>query len=158
MDKAILKPGDILLYKGTGAYGLLIQLKCWSAIGHCESYIGDGFSVASRNGIGVNIYPLKEKDLIRVIRPNREFNLGAAIKWFLLEAKGQKYDWLGLLRFTWGSDYCKGDKNNKMFCSEFLTRYYRAGGLDPFPNADADSVPPNWFDVSPLFDRIWSAE
>lgn len=156
-DTSLLRPGDVLLYKGKGIFGLIIQIKSWSKIGHCEVYAGDGYSVASRDGKGVDVYPLRESELVMALRPNRPFKLSTALDWFRQEAQGQGYDWLGLLRFTWGSDYTKGNSNNKQFCSEFVTRFYRKGDLDPFPGADADAVPPAWFAVSPLFDKVWSA-
>lgn len=154
-DQSILKPGDCLLYAPTGFFGFLITVKGWHKVGHCEAYIGDGYSVASRNGKGVAAYPFREKDLITVLRPNREFKLNTALSWFITEAKGQKYDWLGLLRFTWGSDYSKGNENNKQFCSEFLCRFYRQGGLDICNQCDADSIMPFQFGICPLFDVIW---
>lgn len=152
----IIKPGDVLLYQGTGLFGLIIQLKTWSKIGHCEVYVGDGYSIASRDGKGVATYPLRINNLIRILRPNRPFKLALAIAWYLTEAQGQKYDWLGLLRFTWGTDYCKGNTNNKQFCSEFLCRFFRSGGVDICNSCDADQIPPCFFDLSPVFDRIWS--
>ena len=156
-DTSILRPGDFLLYRPTGFFGWLITLKTWHKIAHCECYVGDGYSVASRNGIGVDAYPFRESELALVLRfrPEHTFKLNSALTWFLRAAKGQKYDWLGLLRFTWGTDYIKGDKNNKQFCSEFLTRFSRAGGVDPFNGADADSIAPFEFEISPVFDVIW---
>ncbi len=156
-DPTLLKPGDCLLYGPTGFFGFLISIKTWHKIAHCESYVGDGFSVASRDGQGVNVYPFRLDDLTAVlrVRPDLNFKLDSALTWFLQSAKGQGYDWWGLLRFTWGSDYCRGNKNNKQFCSEFLTRYYRAGGIDPFNHDDADAIPPFMFMDSPCFDIIW---
>lgn len=158
MDLTQLKPGDCLLYspKKSSIFGWLISIKTWHKVSHCETYIGEGCSVASRDGIGVNTYPIRLNELVAVYRPKPEykFNLGAALKWFLLEAKGQKYDWLGLLRFTWGQPYVDGDGNNKQFCSEFLTRFYRAGGMDPFNGEDADAVPPYLFSISPVFEKV----
>jgi len=153
-----LKPGDCLLYKPkkSSFFGWLISIKTWHMISHCEVYIGEGLSAASRDGQGVNIYPIRETELVSVYRPKPEYKfvMNKALQWFLLEAKGQKYDWLGLLRFTWGHSYTKGGTNNKQFCSEFLTRFYRAGGLDPFNGEDADAVPPYLFSISPVFEKI----
>jgi len=156
-DISLLKSGDFLLYRPTGFFGWIITIKTWHKIGHCECYIGDGYSVASRTGIGVGTYPFRADELAEVLRfkPEYKFKLNSALTWFLRVAKGQGYDWLGLLRFAWGSDYTKGDKNNKQFCSEFLTRFARAGGVDPFNNDDADAIPPFMFADSPVFDTIW---
>lgn len=153
-----LKPGDCLLYKPkkSSLFGWLIAIKTWHAISHCEVYIGDGLSAASRDRIGVDIYPTRYSELTMVLRPKPEyhFNLAMALKWFILSAKGQKYDWLGLLRFTWRSDYSKGNTNNKQFCSEFVLRFYRAGNFDPMPGEDADAVAPFQFGYNPLFSKI----
>lgn len=158
MDLTQLKPGDCLLYKPkkSSIFGWLISIKTWHRVSHCEVYIGDGYSVASRDGLGVNVYPTRYSELTAVYRPKPEykFNLSSALKWFLTEAKGQKYDWIGLLRFTWGASYTKGGTNNQQFCSEFLTRFYRAGGLDPFNGEDADAVPPYLFSISPVFEKV----
>lgn len=156
-DTSLLKPGDCLLYRGTSFWSILIQIKTWHPISHCECYVGDGYSVASRDGRGVDVYPLRENGLVAVLRikPEYKFRLQSAIVWFLRAAKGQGYDWLGLLRFTWKTDYIKGDKNNKQFCSEFLTRFYRNGGVDPFNGDDADAIAPFMFLDSPVFDIIW---
>lgn len=158
MDLTQLKPGDCLLYspKKSSVFGWLISIKTWHRISHCECYIGDGYSAASRDGMGVNVYPVRLEGLNKVYRPKAEykFSLAKAIQWFLLEAKGQKYDWIGLLRFTWGQPYVNGAKNNRQFCSEFLTRFYRAGGLDPFNDEDADAVPPYLFSISPVFEKV----
>lgn len=152
-----IRPGDCLLYAPTGVFGWLITIKTWHAVGHTETYVGQGYSVASRDGIGVNLYPLRESDLIAILRPKPEykFNLNKAFGWFWAKAKGQKYDWRGLLRFTWGSDYSAGNDNNKMFCSEFVLRFYRAGGLDLMPGEDADAVAPFQFEYNPLLEVIW---
>ncbi len=158
MDLTQLKPGDCLLYspKKSSIFGWLISIKTWHKVSHCETYIGEGCSVASRDGIGVNTYPIRLNELVAVYRPKPEykFNLALALKWFLTSAKGQKYDWIGLLRFTWGQPYVDGDNNNKQFCSEFLTRFYRAGGMDPFNGEDADAVPPYLFSISPVFEKV----
>lgn len=149
-----MKPGDCLLYTPTGVFGIAIAIKTWHSISHCECYVGQGQSVASRDGIGINQYPWRNTQLGYILRPNRPFNLGAAMDWFQ-GVRGEKYDWMGLLRFGWRAKYvphCLTD--NKMFCSEFLTRFYRAGGMDPFPREDADAIAPFQFESNPLFDLV----
>jgi len=43
---------------------------------------------------------------------------------------------------------------DRMMCSEFATRFYRAGGFEPFSMfEDADMVAPATFLVSPHFDH-----
>ena len=145
-----LQPGDCLLYKATGLYGWIIGLKTWSMVTHVEIYIGEGQSVASRDGLGVAIYPLRMAQLSHVLRPHAPIDLHAAMRWFET-VRGQKYDWLGLLRFAWRSKVVSDLKDNRQFCSELATRWYRAGGLDPFNGGDADAIAPCQFLLSNSF-------
>lgn len=146
-----LQPGDNLLYRAKGVFGWVISIKTWSPIAHCECYIGQGRSVASRDGVGVGQYPLRTQDLAFILRPKLPIDLEAGLAWFKT-VEGQKYDWFGLLRFAWRSRFLPGDPNNKQFCSEFLTRFDRAMGIDPFNHADADARPPAEFLISNVFD------
>lgn len=151
-----LLPGDCLLYNADTLLDLAIRVKTWSPVAHVEVYIGDGLSVASRNGVGVNKYALRKQGITYVLRPNQAFDQAAALKWFYSNAKGERYDWLGLLCFTLA--VAQGSPN-KMFCSEFALRYYRAGGLNPLhPQWDADKTAPGNFLMSPAFDWIYSPE
>ncbi len=149
-----LAPGDCLLYSGGGFFSRLIRIKTWSPISHVEVYIGGGLSVASRDGKGVNTYPLRLDGLVTVLRPARYVDMPAALAWHQHQV-GQKYDWWGLMRFfTIGKQ-----SDTKQFCSEFATRFYRAGGFEPFTaEIDADLVSPGQFLYSPLFVRVSSVE
>lgn len=150
MRIADLQPGDCLLYAPQNFWSYAIAIKTWNKVAHCEAYIGDGYSVASRDGIGVGKYPLRTKGLMRILSPRGPFNFSDAMAWFET-VNGQKYDWLGLARFiAWGE--IPAGHDNKQFCSEFLTRWYRAGGMDPFNKNDADSVAPATFLYSTCFD------
>lgn len=146
-----LQPGDLLLYSGTGFVSWAIRTKTWSPYSHVEVYIGNGRSVASRNGIGVGEYPLRTEDLALILRPNQPFDLQAGLAWFRT-VNGQKYDWTGLFAFffaTWQASH------NKMFCSEFVLRFCRAAGFEPFsPETDADQTSPGMFTTSPRFDHL----
>lgn len=144
MTRTELLPGDCLLYAPNSFWSYAIAIKTWNKVSHVETYIGDGFSVASRDGIGVGRYPLRTDTLSYVMRP-RSFDLARALAWFAT-VDGQRYDWIGLSRFVlWGATPTTG-KNDRMFCSEFTTRFYRAGGLDPFNDrCDADAVAPAQF-------------
>lgn len=150
---ADLRPGDCLLYAPSSFWSYVIALKTWNRVSHCEGFLGAGKSVASRDGLGVNVYDTRLVGLAVVLRPTQPFDLGKAQAWFQT-VKGQQYDWKGLLRFvTWGQ--LGGiDTRDKMFCSEFLTRFYRAGGFDPFHGNDADAVAPATFLYSPFFDEV----
>jgi hypothetical protein len=149
-----LQPGDCLLYAPKGAYGWIIAIKTWHSVAHCEGYIGDGESVASRDGIGVGRFPLRESELQYVMRPVVPFQLAAAMARFDREWRGQGYDWLGLVRFAWRAPVARFRFNNKQFCSEFLTRWYREGQIDPFNGDDADAIAPSDFLKATVFRRL----
>lgn len=155
--KPTILPGDHLIYGSSGdLISLAISVKTWSPAVHIEIYAGGMQSVASRNGIGVNLYPYRDKQLIAILRPNIPFNFAKGMNWFYSEAKGQGYDWLGLFCFTLA---VKQGSPNKMFCSEFATRFDRECGLHSFhPNWDADKVAPGSFLMSPAFDWVWKDE
>jgi hypothetical protein len=146
-----LKPGDCLLYRPNSIVGWFIAVKTWRRVSHCEVYVGGGMSVAARgpqDGVGgVGLYALRLADLAHVLRPSDVFRLGDAMQWFGTVA-GEKYDFWGLLRFfTIGTGW-----PDRMFCSEFATRFYRRGGLEPFqPDVDADTVAPGELLLSPVF-------
>ncbi len=141
-----------MLYGAKDFFGWVTAVKTYSPAVHVEVYKGDGVSMASRNGIGVNVYPFRPAQLIAVLRP-KHFNMAKAVAWFDAKAKGQAYDWFGLLCFAFAS--WQGSKN-KMFCSEFACRLDRVAGLDSFnPEYDADRVAPAQFFQSPAFDWVW---
>ena len=150
-----IQPGDCLLYRPTSLFGWLIAVKTWTKVSHCEIALGDDMAAASRDGLGVNLYPLRTADLAYVLRPNHPFDFARAADWFQ-SVRGQKYDWKGLLCFTLAA---KQGAKDRMFCSEFATRFYRAGGFVPFGDVmDADKVPPSLFLFSSSFTVIWQAE
>ena len=147
-----IQPGDCLLYRPFNFYGHIIAIKTWHNVSHCETFIGNGHSVASRDGIGVGIYPMRQKDLYYVLRPKEPILLAVAMDKFRRVYQGQGYDFLGLIRFAWREPVSATRFNNKQFCSELLTRFYRDGGMkDLFNGEDADAVPPYLFLTSSLF-------
>jgi hypothetical protein len=132
--------------------GWVIAVKTWTRISHVEVYRGDGLSYASRDGIGVNVYPLRTSNLGFVRRPMQPFDRDRVAYWFG-SVRGQKYDWLGLLCFTLA---VRQGSPNKMFCSEMATNLYRAAGLDAVnPDLDADTVAPSEFLQTPALRTIW---
>ena len=163
-----LLPGDCLLYApppwswtpwkvGGWLVGKAIAIKTWNAVTHCEAYSGQGTSVASRDGIGVGTYPLRLKGLVTILRPTEPFDLTKAHAWFAT-VDGQGYDWTGLLRFVmWGGRSTRDDQPSKQFCSEFLTRWYRRGGLPLFGSADADMIAPAQMLMNDILTPLWSA-
>lgn len=149
-----LKPGDLLIYRPTGFLGWVIATKTWMRWSHVEIAVRPGVSIGARPE-GVNYYATRWGKLGAVMRPMQPVNYAEAMAWFDAKAKGQSYDVLGLMRFfTWGKQ-----STTKQFCSEMATRWYRAGGLDPFKGMDADLIPPGWYrTLADGFTCIWSDE
>src|SRR5271165_3171057 len=102
-DTKTLEQGDFLFYGPKGMFDLTSQIimrrTAWGYAVHVEIYHGevDGeqMSTASRNGIGVNLYPLRTAQLISVRRAKHNWNYHQAFAWFQNVAKGQEYDWKG---------------------------------------------------------------
>lgn len=152
-DVNLLEVGDTLLYFSGSILDWVVAIKTWTKVSHVEIYSGHKMSYASRNGQGVNQYPLRTKGLAVVLRSIYALDTTNANDWFWRKAQGQDYDWLGLLCFTLA---VKQGSNNKMFCSEFWTRYMREAGGQPFnPEWDADRVPPAFCLVTPTQYIVW---
>lgn len=151
-----LVPGDLIAYAGTGFFAWVIRTKTWSSCTHVEVYAGHGRSWASRDGQGVGLYPVRLSEVCTVRRPRLgDVPLDTnAMHDFADRCKGQRYDWLGLLRF-----YTLGKQSDdKQFCSEYATRLYRAGGFEPFyKDTDADLVSPGMFLTVGAFTAVYSA-
>lgn len=146
-----LKPGDCLLYHSHGPFGWFIRLKTWSDVSHVEVYLGNEKSFASRDGQGVDIYPLKRDNISYVLRPRVGLNMVEGLKW-ANEVKGRKYDWWGLLRFFRIGAY----NDKKMFCSEAATQFYQKCGFYPFhPKYCPGDVSPGMFKSSAELDVIY---
>lgn len=161
-----LQPGDVCMFSRSGVFNTLISIKTWSRITHVEVVAskplpGVAVMAASRNGQGVNLYPSNFDGCALVLRlntlvPGVVWDADKALEWMRL-VQGQKYDWIGLLNFTyarWASE-----QNQKMFCSEFAIRFLRRGGLvgpaDILPEQDADTVAPSAFIATPGLRVIW---
>jgi uncharacterized protein YycO len=152
MTEKDLRAGDCLLYKPSDFYGWLIAIKTWHAISHVEVYIGAGRSVGAKQS-GVNEYPVR-LDIETLLRPSAPFDVKAAMATFDRKYRGQKYDYLGLIRFAWRAKVVPERFDNAQFCSELATRVYRAGGLDPFNGEDADAIAPFQFLLSDKFVKV----
>ena len=147
-----LLPGDVLLYRGGGFWSWAIRVKTWADVSHVEVYVGEEQSVASRDGVGVRRFPLRTTGFYAVLRPRLPFDSRAAVAWFET-VNGQGYDWMGLVNFYLAK--WRGRENGRQFCSEFATRFLRAGGVEPFtPEADADTIAPGEFLKSGAFTRV----
>lgn len=151
---SLMRPGDILLYDKSTLFNWIIKLKRGEHYAHVEVYAGGEKSLASRNGIGVNEYPLRLDGLAAIYRVTEPFEFEQGYRWFLDEAKGQGYDWIGLLSFVWAK--WQGRENNRMFCSEFVMRLFREMGIALFSaETDADAVSPGMFPYSTITRLIW---
>ena len=150
----ILRPGDVLVFNRGGLFGWAIRTKTYGRASHVETYIGQGKTVGSRDGIGVNTFDLDPSGLVVVLRPSH-FDVENACAWHKTVI-GQRYDWLGLF---WSFYAIRtGSDNHKMFCSEHATRFARQGGFEPFsPETDADGVSPADFLRTPAYQWIWRA-
>lgn len=143
-----LEPGDVLLYAAKGFYGRVIALKTWHPIAHVEAFVGYGLSVASRDGIGTGIYPLRTDGLVMVCRPKGPFDVGHALATFRGRPH-RPYGWLDLLQFAGVNVDTPG-----IVCSPFVTEFVRDGGLDPFNGEPCEKIAPFQFLTSPVFTNL----
>jgi len=153
-----MQPGDCLLYRTKGFWSWLIRVKTFSSVSHCEAVVVPGVEVIAARGEGVQRFAFKTEGLYAILRPVEPFDLEAAMAWFTRSAEGQGYHWWGLLRFFLLGKPSAGEKT-KMFCSELLVRWYRAGGVHPFAlGYDADKTSPGMFLASPKFTIMWTRD
>lgn len=150
-NPALLKPGDILLYGPSSIYGWIIKLKTWHPISHVEIYDGNGMSWASRDGIGVNIYPFRSAQLAVVLRPTQPIDMVVAREW-ARHMVGVPYGWLDLLAFVGSKKRFKG-----IVCSPFVCRFAKVGGLNLFGPEPCHFIAPFQFETTPLVKPIWKA-
>ena len=148
-----LKPGDVLLYGGTDLVSRAIQFRTWDDVAHVEVYVGANKTVASRNGIGVDLYLFRGEGLRYVRRPNgltpEEFARG--LSWFS-QARGLPYGWADLLRFYLVDVPTKG-----LICSQFAARFFRKCGSPLFAvDYPEGSESPRDFKVTPAAVTFWA--
>ena len=131
-----LQAGDCLLYRPKGIFGQLIRIKTWHKISHVEVYAGNGMSYASRDGLGVNLYPVRLSELAWVLRPSK---LPANITFSYAKSMiGTPYGWLDLLAFIGLPVNFPG-----IVCSAFATNIYRTDLDWPiFPTDTATDIAP----------------
>jgi hypothetical protein len=155
----VFQSGDVLLFSRRSLFNFLITLKTWSPYTHVEvadvDDSGDVTTFASRNKEGVGEYVPDLSGLALVLRlPDGAFNRADARWWFLdNEIWKQGYDYIGLFNFFYARFV--GPENGRMFCSEFVTRFLRAGGWDPFPDMDADTIAPRDFRLMREATVVW---
>lgn len=149
-----LKPGDVLVYSGSSWWSRLIRIKTWSRATHVEMVSANGRKAyGAREDSGVGTWDLRIEGLVAVLRYDGLDMLDVVEFHLRCTRPRQGYDFLGLLRFfTWGAQ-----STDRQFCSEYVTRLLRAGGVRPFaPGLDADLVPPSYFEASPVPRVVWT--
>jgi hypothetical protein len=171
-----LEPFDFLLYRPKGIYGRIIRFKTGQKIGHVEVYLGRDvlnrvglldsldkangntpthYSTASRDGQGVNFYPVRMTELAYVMRPRDIYapKIGAQVAavYRAIQLRGTPYGWLDLL------DFCGYHVNGEgVVCSPYATVIGRAARLDLFNGTQARVIRPCDFRQSELLYTYWS--
>lgn len=133
---------------------------------HVEIYEGNGQSLASRNGVGVNRYPFRAEGLMAVLVPKTILDttndfIDRFTAWFET-VKGDAYDWNGLAGFA--VDSVKQQKDH-WFCSAFVAKGCEMAGFPVFnPLWSPSLITPSdflksaalrwqWVDTAQLFDK-----
>ena len=158
------RPGDVLLYNRNSFFNWVIRIKTWSRFSHvevaCPYLEAPSLVAAARNGDGCGLYTFDPHKLAMVLRPVctiPPFERTKALGWYHANQIGeQPYDWQALLNFTYFRYVSR--ENGKMFCSEFATRFLRQGGIDLFPEHDADTIAPRDFRMNQLLSPVWRSQ
>jgi hypothetical protein len=128
-----LQVGDILLYNTKWSFvDWAIRTRTWSDVAHIEISLGNGTSVASRNGIGVGKFLHRREGLVKIRRLVLPLDFGAAMNWFTTVDK-TNYGWTDLFRFYGINVSTKG-----IICSTFADLWLKSGGIQSF----AEDYPP----------------
>lgn len=151
---SLILPGDILLYDRDGLMNALIRFKRGEKYSHTAIASKPGYLIEAVQGQKLDEKPFRWDGLKAVYRHVEEIDFEAGYEWFTREARGQAYDWLGLLSFAWAK--FQGRQNDKMFCSEFVCRFFKKIGKALFSDAtDCDAVSPGLIPYSPFVKPIW---
>lgn len=154
-----LLPGDTLLYSKSDFFGWVTAIKTFSPAVHVEKFEGFGMSLASRNGIGVNRYPLRLAQLAAVLRPIEPLDMDAVTKWFEVPfnkvtgegVRDRPYGWFDLARF-----FNIKLKTDGWICSEFAAMVDRVGGLKSFATKYyAGTIDPGDFFLPSCYEWQW---
>lgn len=163
LDPRILRPGDTLLYSHVGGFDSAIKFMTRSKITHIEgvfSVIDDSvIVVASRNGIGPNIYGF-DNSVVKVRRPRGPVDVAKGMKWFHEKAEGCGYGYWDLVKFLPNLVPLVPQRllNKGMICSTFWDEFLIASGFDTFAgDFDPGEVTPRDFDMVATQETIWAA-
>jgi hypothetical protein len=128
--------GDTLLYAGPSLIDLGIEWKEGDDVAHIEIYAGNGQSWASRNGIGVNIYPFRTDGLKYVRRLCQPFDEETVNIWFINGVRGMKYGWDDVWANVNITGYGSSSPYISRFpgvdCSHFAAALYEISGVAQF--------------------------
>jgi hypothetical protein len=133
---SILQIGDIMLYSTSDIVDELIEWKEADNVAHIEIYMGNNFSWASRNGIGINEYPTRLSGLVEVRQPSGIFDIADATQWFNNGVKGAPYgfgDILDVLGIK--VDFLRG-----IDCSHFAAALCEVGNIPQFDSTYAKNT------------------
>jgi hypothetical protein len=176
-----LRPLDFLLYRPTGVFGRTIKWHTGHNISHVEVFLGRTalggipacvsgtsllaeldamnhgptfYSTASRDGKGVDIYPVRvDASLAYVMRPRVAPQLAQvqdAVR-CALSMRGTPYGWLDLLDF-----FGFGINGKGIVCSPYATIVGRAAGYPFFNGTQARLVAPFQFRTSELLEQTFT--
>ena len=149
----IIRPGDILLYDRSGWMNAFIRFKRGEKFSHAAIASQPGFVLEAIQGDVLDERPIRWDGLAGIYRLTEDFDYEAGYDWFLT-VRGQGYDWVGLLSFAFAK--FQGRTNHKMFCSEFVARFFAKLGRPLFsPITDADAVSPGMIPYSPFVKEVW---
>jgi hypothetical protein len=155
-----LKVGDILLYSSLDIFDIVIELKESDGKAHIEIFAGNNESWASRNGIGVNIYPFRSQGLVAVRRPNGIFNKIKVDAWFADGVRGMKYGWSDILASLAIENAGSGTTDIKHFngvdCSHFAAALMEVAECPQFDTGySKNKITPAESDLSLGSIRVW---
>ena len=148
---SILKPGDIMLFNTLDLVDDVIDFKTGSDVAHIEIYAGGSKSYASRNGIGVGLYPVRITGLRYVRRPVGVLDIGA-LEDFFNKVDGAKYGFGDILEnINWNLPLPGYD------CSHFAAALLRYGNCPQFDGTYPEpKITPRDFLITRESQPVWS--
>jgi hypothetical protein len=154
LDPALLRPGDIVVYRPFELLGWAISLRTGHRWSHVEVVEVPGVStLTARADRGVNRYRWDWPKPGIALRPPSGFSWSDALAYFQ-KVKGQPYAFWALLSFATPDPVTLV---GQQFCSQFAANFYAAGGVPLFEDFPAGLVPPHYFVTrAEGFSVVWS--
>ena len=142
----------ILLYKGVSRFSRVIRFFNWSEYSHAAWMDDDGSvwqawksGVTHDPAISYGHRPGTQVEIYRVTGETPEIR--AAVREFLSQNKGKKYDYLGILGFVFRAERLA--RKQRWFCSELVAEAY-AYAAHPLLRIPSNQVYPGMLGASPL--------